>query len=127
MESQDSITSNRLKNCAEFIEWCKKVGIKFPKLEFPAIFEGGLWGVRATEDIVHNEAFVAVPYTAIMSCDKALADPTLGPLLAAHPELFGAKNLDGEHNMMLVFFFFEWQKGPESFWFPWFKVFPMDD
>jgi hypothetical protein len=28
---------------------------------------------------------------------------------------------------MLVYLFFEWQKGEGSFWYPWFKVFPVDD
>ena len=127
MVEQDNIVSKRLENCAQFIDWCHKVGIKFTKLEFPAIFEGGLWGVRVTEDIQHNEAFVAVPYTAIMSCEKALADPELGPILKQHPELFDEKNGDAESQMMLVYLAYEWQKGEKSFWYPWFKVFPVDD
>jgi hypothetical protein len=127
MVETDNIVSRRLQNCSQFIDWCRKVGIKFPKLEFPAIFEGGLWGVRVTEDIQHNEAFVAVPYSALMSCEKALADPILGPVLRNHPEIFDLKLLTAEGHIMLVFLFYEWQKGEESFWHPWFKVFPIDD
>jgi hypothetical protein len=126
VDSVDTV-NKRLQNCEEFIQWCHKVGIKFPKLEFPAIFEGGLWGVRVTEDIQHNEAFVAVPYSAIMSCEKAFADPQLGPILKKHPELFDMKLDTAEHKIMLVYLFFEWQKGEESFWYPWFKVYPVDD
>jgi hypothetical protein len=62
-----------------------------------------------------------------MSCEKALADPELGPLLIKHHELFDQSNPDAEHHIMLVFLFFEWQKGEGSFWYPWFNVFPIDD
>jgi hypothetical protein len=62
-----------------------------------------------------------------MSCEKALADPILGPVLRKHPEIFDFKLLTAESHMMLVYLFYEWQKGEESFWYPWFKVFPVDD
>ena len=42
-----------------------------PKLEYPAYFENGLRGVRATETIHHREMIVSVPYNVIMSTDKA--------------------------------------------------------
>ena len=29
-----------------FNEWCKKEGILMPKLEYPAVFENGLIGVK---------------------------------------------------------------------------------
>ena len=34
-----------------FNEWCRKEGVIMPKLEYPAVFENGLIGVRCTADI----------------------------------------------------------------------------
>ncbi len=34
-----------------FNKWCYENGIRAPKMEYPAIFEGGLIGARASEDI----------------------------------------------------------------------------
>ncbi len=34
-----------------FLKWCKDNGVVCPKLEYPAVFDMGLVGVRAKEDI----------------------------------------------------------------------------
>jgi hypothetical protein len=35
----------------DFIAWCKKEGVHMPKVNFPTIFEDGLMGLGAKEDI----------------------------------------------------------------------------
>jgi len=50
-----------IDKCLRFKKWCEDNGVKMPKLEYPAFFDGGLLGVRIKEDINHNEAFLSVP------------------------------------------------------------------
>lgn len=38
-----------------------------PKLEYPAIFEGGLVGVKCKDDISHQEGFLYVPLSITIS------------------------------------------------------------
>ena len=65
--------------------------------------------MKVTEEIHHNEVICAVPFTAIMSCDKALADPVIGPLFKKNPSLFEDNECkSAAHNIMLVYLFYEW-------------------
>ena len=41
-----------------FNEWCVKNGIKYRNQQYPAFFDNGLLGVRATAPIKHREAFL---------------------------------------------------------------------
>ena len=91
-----------------FNKWCEEVGIRAPKLEYPAFFDGGLCGVRVTQDIAHNEAMFCVPYSAIMTITRAKAEPALEPIFQAHPELFDPEeHNDWEHYILMVFLLFE--------------------
>lgn len=71
-----------------FNNWCKDNGVRAPKLEYPAFFEGGLCGVRATQEIAHNEALFCVPYKLAITVDKAMKQPPLAKVFRMHPELF---------------------------------------
>ena len=46
-EEEDKIRAQR----EQFSEWCAKVGIKFPKVDYPAFFEGGLVGGKVNAPI----------------------------------------------------------------------------
>lgn len=59
------------RKCDIFNKWCHENGMKTPKLEYPAYFEGGLVGVRALEQINHREAFISVPYKMLITVDGA--------------------------------------------------------
>ena len=52
-----------------------------PKLEYPAIFEGGLLGVKCTEDIYNREAYLFIPWKMLITVNKVKEDPVIGPLL----------------------------------------------
>ena len=43
-ESQERL--EHIKKCKAFTDWCARVGIEFPRLEYPGYFEGGLVGVK---------------------------------------------------------------------------------
>ena len=59
-----------------------------PKLEYPAIFEDGLLGVKCKETINHREAFLYVPFKMMMSVKDTLEHPILGVICGNHPECF---------------------------------------
>ena len=59
-----------------------------PKLEYPAYFEGGLVGVRASQPIAHREAFIAIPYKMLLTVEKAQKHPVLGQVIRENPHLF---------------------------------------
>lgn len=60
------------------MSWCLKNGVKIPKLEYPAIFDHGLVGVRAREDIEHREAFLYIPFKLLITMEVAHNHPIVG-------------------------------------------------
>ena len=76
------------RKCEVFNEWCRANGVVMPKLEYPAYFEGGLVGMRATAPIEHREAFLSIPYKMLMTVDAAQRHPVLGRIIADNPHLF---------------------------------------
>ena len=90
------------------MKWADKVGIKTPKLEYPAYFDGGLVGVRAKETIRHREMILSIPYKVLLSMDKAKNDPILGRVFKENNRLFGEDNPDGDQLALTAFLMYEW-------------------
>lgn len=82
--------------CERFMDWCQKVGIYAPKLQYPSFFEGGLVGARVLKPIAHREAFLYVPYSAIISLDKCFSDTLLGPVFSENLSVFSEQCNDWE-------------------------------
>ena len=59
-----------------------------PKLQYPAYFEGGLLGMKCTEDIQHHEGYLYVPYKMVMSVAKAQKHPVLKKIMDENPDCF---------------------------------------
>lgn len=96
-----------------------------PKLDYPAVFDGEMIGVRVKEDINHNEAFCCVPLSLSISVDKARQNKDLKEIYDAHPSFFGEDdNNEWEHRTIELFVLYEMQKGEKSFWHPYFEVMP---
>jgi len=70
--------------------------------------------VRVTEDIQHREAFLFVPYSAMMSIDDAKSHPALKDFYGNHPNLFEKPSLDWEQSTLTCYLLYEKQKGAES-------------
>ncbi len=49
-----------------------------PKLEYPAIFDGNLIGIKIKEDILHHEAFLYVPLSITISVNGTWKHQILG-------------------------------------------------
>ena len=69
---QENISKFELYN-----KWCTEIGVIAPKLKYPAFFYGdsGVCGVEVVEEIKHNEAMFSVPFKAIITVEKAKAEP----------------------------------------------------
>jgi hypothetical protein len=107
-----------------FNNWCKAEGVKMPKLEYPAYFEDGdLLGVRATKDIQHKEAYLAVPAKLHMSVTKAKDHPVLGPIIAEY-DIFGEQEGHRDHFVLTFFMIYEIGLGMKSYWYPYLRMLP---
>ena len=76
------------RKCEVFNEWCRSNGVKWPKVQYPSYFEGGLVGVKAIEPIEHREAFMSIPYKMLMTVDAAQKHPVIGKIIEENPQLF---------------------------------------
>ena len=61
--------SHQEKKYEIFNKWCADNGVKCPKLDYPAFFDGGLLGARVNSDINHREAFLYIPFKMLLSLD----------------------------------------------------------
>jgi hypothetical protein len=120
-EAQQQIVRQK---CSKFVAWCREVGIKCPKIEYPAFFEGGLVGAKVKEPIEHREAFLIIPQDIIISLDKCFADPVLGHVYASHPELFTEEYDDWEQITLTVFLIYQKQMGESGKWWPYIELMP---
>ena len=73
------------------VDWAKEKGILFPKLEWPAKFDGGLLGVRAKEDINYREAFVFVPFNVMITLESA-RNSLIKDVLSENEDMFKEHN-----------------------------------
>ena len=113
------------RKCEVFIEWCRSNGVKWPKVEYPSYFEGGLVGVKAIEPIEHREAFMSIPYKMLMTVDAAQKHPVIGKIIEENPQLFSEDEKgDWEQLTLSLYLIFEYQKGEDSFWKPYIDLMP---
>ena len=73
------------RKCQVFNAWCQANGVKQPKVDYPAYFEGGLVGVKAIAPIAHREAFLGIPYKMLITVAGAQRHPVLGPIIIENP------------------------------------------
>jgi len=95
-----------------------------PKLTYPSFFEGGLVGAAVKEPIAYREAFVYVPFHAIISIDKCRKDKVLGPFYKKNSQLFERSNSDWEQLTLTVFLVYQKQIGKKSYWAPYIESMP---
>lgn len=80
-----------------------------PGQDYPAYFEGGLIGVRATEPIAHRQAFISVPSKCLVTLDMVKEHEQLGPIIDENPDWFDLEGgEEGLVNTFMLFLLFEW-------------------
>ena len=72
--------------------WAKDQGIIMPKLKFPTTFENDIIGISCTSEIKHHEAFLFIPFKMMLTVNKILDNPILGPLIESNPKCFSDKS-----------------------------------
>jgi hypothetical protein len=89
-----------------------------PKIEFPAYFDGGLLGVKCTDDIEHREAYLYVPYKLMITVGDTKVHHILGTICENHPECFEEDTSeDWEQLVLTLRLLYEITLGKESFWY----------
>ena len=70
--------------------------------------------------------FLAVPYKVLLSNQKARNDPDIGVIFSENTDFFGTNNkLTAYSNcIMVVHMLHQYQKGPDSFWYPFLSNIP---
>ena len=108
-----------------FNEWCAQEGVIMPAVEYPAYFEGGLLGMKCTQDVGHHEAYICIPVKMIMSVNKAKVHPVLSKIVDDNPQCFAAEGSDDWEQLTLVLFmFYELTLGEKSYWLPYLRLMP---
>ena len=88
-KDEEKPQKTHMEKCEVFNKWCDEVGVKSEKVQYPAYFDGGLVGVQAKKDIRHREMIMSVPYSILMTIDKAKRHPVIGRIFSDNPQLFG--------------------------------------
>jgi len=88
------------------------------------VFGDGLRGVRATEDIEPNEAFLFIPNKLMLSVEHAKASE-LDVIFKSHDALFRA-NYERDSMIMVLYLMYEKLKGENSFYHPYFDSVALD-
>lgn len=60
----------------------------------------------------------------LITLELANNHPDIGHVYKEHPELFGKDNDDFEQLTLAVFMLYEYQKGINSYWFPYLNLLP---
>ena len=95
-----------------------------PKLEYPAFFDGGLKGVRCTEDIEHREAFLFVPFKMMITVKGIHENEVLKPIIEKHRECFREDEYKIYHweNLTLTLgLLYQIALGKKSYWYPYLR------
>jgi hypothetical protein len=73
----------------KFLNWLRDNGAIFDKIEYPAIYDGGLKGCRLKEDVGSNEAFLYIP-TKVQILTQTARKSEIGAIFLNHDAIFMA-------------------------------------
>jgi hypothetical protein len=76
------------------------------------------------EPIAHREAFLYVPFTAMLTVEKCQYDPVMADFYDEYPELFSRAHKDWEFLVLTTFLIHQKALGDKSFWKPWIDQMP---
>jgi hypothetical protein len=77
-------------------------------------------GSAVKEPINHNEAFVYIPNKCLITVERARSSE-IGFIFDNHENIFKATE-DRDFYVLLVFLLYEFQRGTQSFWYPYFNA-----
>lgn len=110
-----------------FIEWSSENGVIGPKVCYPATFPNGLIGMKCLSPIEYREAYLFIPYKLLMTMDNAKRVPELLYLIQNYEIFHEKKGKEPEQCILTLFMLWEYQKGEQSFWWPYLDLLPTFD
>ena len=119
MDSDKSAKAALEPKMQAYLAWLHKNGVLFPKVQFPAYFDG-VCGSMAKDDIHPQEAFIFVPNKLLITTELA-RQSVLQKMFSQHPELFQDCLLQ-DSNPLIAFLIYERLKGKKGFWHPYFEA-----
>ena len=97
-----------------------------PKLEYPAVFDNGVVGMRVTQTIQNREAFLHVPYKMLFTVKRVMDNQDLKGVIEKYHDLFfecdGDKKLISEYLILILGMFYEVSLGTSSYFYPWLRM-----
>ena len=113
--------SDSPEDIEQFLQWLSANGARFGQITWPSYeTASGMRGAVANVDIEANDPIFYLPDKIIISPPKAFADPVIGK------ELKESESLLKGDMLITVYLMYEMSKGPESFWYPYFKILPKE-
>ncbi|OMJ78855.1 hypothetical protein SteCoe_21256 [Stentor coeruleus] len=117
-KAQKSESASLLKS------WLQTLGCVInPKIDYPAIFDGQLYGMIARHKLNPGETVVLIKHEAIISTEL-LQDTEIKVIFEEFPEIFNKENPEGLDNQFLTLIIYEKSKGPSSKWGLYFNTMP---
>ncbi|CAG9320948.1 unnamed protein product [Blepharisma stoltei] len=109
----------------QYFEWAYSKNIRWPKLEYPAIFPPGYKGTRAAEDIHPGETIISVPSDCIFSANLAKRSIVYEKISELSDPF---KPYEGYFDELLLVSFLIWEKfkGESSEWHFFIQAQPTD-
>ena len=79
-----------------------------------------------TEEIEYREAYIYIPYKILITLDQAYRNPTLKEIIDKYP-IFKKESNEYEQCILALLLLWEYQKGEDSFWWPYIDLLPEFD
>ena len=104
----------------KFKEWLEANGVVHPAVDYPVAFgkHGQLIGMAAKKDIPPMKAFLFVPHRLIIN-ELTVRRSKVAYIIDRHPEVYKT-HYDAEYLVLATYIFYEFLKGEQSFWHPYF-------
>lgn len=118
------ISEEQYEKYKRFNEWCVQNGVIGPKVFYPARFSNGLIGMKCLAPIEYREAYLFIPYKLLMTMENAKRVPELQYLIKNYEIFHHRRGKEPEQCILTLFMLWEYQKGPESFWWPYLDLLP---
>ena len=112
-----------LSKLEKFDDWARQNGIISPKVKHAAVFEKGITGVKALAAIESREAFLYIPYKCLITMSMVDKIPELKEIVDKY-EMFQVSSGEYKANILPLILCWEYQKGEQSFWWPYIEVLP---
>lgn len=83
--------------------------------------------MKALQPIEYREAYLFIPYKLLMTMESAKRVPELRYLIQNYEIFHERKGKEPEQCILTLFMLWEFQKGEDSFWWPYLDLLPNFD